>query len=193
MSTVSLLENKYSTATILNAICIKTFGLEYLNWEPETVKSELEIFSKEIPDINLDKIQAISTLMTTEQYYRYYEAFECISNTFNNNAPNFDIATPLNPMEVTWSIVEASLNDIEEFEDKEAFYPEVSAYINTVFLYYGLVKVPSVLKNIVTIEYKAPDWFSKEQINESLLYDKDITHYVNTRLDQLKKEIREQD
>lgn len=179
MNTVKLLEDYFASATSLNMICIENFGLEYLNWEPETVKSELYKITKSIPLINFDKIQAIATLLTTEQYYLYMEPFINISLVLNNESPEFERLLPLDGFQICWSLIEAKLNDPEE----TPFSKEIENFIKMSFKFNGLQKTPEIIKKYILPNY---DEGSEEE------YESELLEFITFRLDKIKKELTEE-
>jgi len=185
------LEDPYAFATVLNKICLDLFTSEYYNWEPETVEDELKKITEFIADINLDKIQAVSTLVSTEQFYNYYEPFEAICNCFNSEEPRFEVATPLYSVNLCWGLMEASLNDSEEFNKPDPFSPEVKAYIQQIFKKDGLSKVPQFVLDkfpLKGIEYEIPD-LDAVQIRYQKEFEVELYEIMRTRVDRIKNSL----
>ena len=124
-----------------------------------------------------DKIQAISTLVATDQFYIYHEAFECIANVLNDKPPYFDVVTPLDGMEVAWALVSAKLND----DDFGSFSNEVLSYITVVLQQQDAPRVPEIIKKYVSLDYpdRTPD----------VLYESDINNYILAKLKKIKNEM----
>lgn len=173
-----LLEDDLTSATTLNIICIRNFGIEYLEWEPEVVESELKKITKNIPKINLDKIQAMCTILTTEQYYTYYEPFAAITRTLNMDDPSFEHSYPIDGFQIAWSITEARLND----NDDSKFSSEVQDYIKICLKYHGVSKTPELIK-----DYVLPDYNDGSEDE----YELELNRFVAGRLKRINDEIKQ--
>lgn len=170
--------NPLISATALNVHCLKLFGSDFYNWDPDTVKSEL---GTSVPEINLDKIQAVSTLVTTETFYRYWEVFEKIGNCFCCNEPRFDTVTPLRPEECIWAMIEAKLND----ETYGPYYMEVIEYVKQVFKHEGVVVCPNYMNFL-----KLPKvYMTSAQKTEQESWLTDTEEYIKKRLQKIQEEI----
>jgi len=184
-----LLEDDLAYASTLNVICIKLFGQAYFNWEPEIIEEELRKITTHISRINLDKIQAISALVTTEQYYTFWETFENISNVLNMNDPQFETATPLSSVEICWSLVEANLND----QEGDIFSNEVLAYINKIFELEGLLEAPTVAKKYLSGDMayrnKKFDTATGGQKKHFFDFNTEISQIVKFRVKQIKQQL----
>lgn len=183
------LENSLVSSTVLNIICLHLFKAGYYNWEPETISMELKEISESIPAINFDKIQAISTLITTEQYYQFYEPFKCLTNVFNMDDPYFMVETPLDGIDICWSIMEAKLNDPENFDNPPVFSKEVEGYVETCFKYSGIIKTPDMIKPYILSNYDKSKDCNEEQIAINLEYEKEINQYILSRVKKIKSDI----
>ena len=183
----SLLEDGLTYATVLNGLCIRLFGQEYLNWDPDVVEAELKKITDDIPQINLDKIQAVSTLMTTELFYNYWEAFEKICNCFNSDSPMFADFTPLDSDDMFWAVIEAQLNDSDQFEKEQPFSDEVQEYMVQIMKKDGVLRLPPFVSIRVALK-KIPDLTSTvvgEGLQQQRDYEKDLNEMIRTRLKQI--------
>lgn len=152
------------SATELHVECIKKYGVEYVNWDPQIVRDD-----EEYDEEDLDKIQAICTLISTDQYYTKMETFFFISRVLNQKPPSFEVLYPLDAPLITWSIIEAKIND----KDFGTFNDEVLGYIKACFQYYGVPHMPKQLKGILNFDY--PDTPDTE-------FDTDIDYYIKEQL-----------
>ena len=156
------------SATKLHSECIKQFGLEYVNWDPIIIREETKYDQED-----LDKIQAICTLISTDHYYTYMESFFLISRILNLKPATFEVLYPLEAAHIVWSILEAKLNDV----DFGIFSEEVIAYIKTCFQFYGVPHIPEQLKKIF------PKMKYRNDPDEE--FDKEIQEYIDTRMKKL--------
>jgi hypothetical protein len=180
---VILLKDEMTPATILNAICLKEFSAQYYNWEPETLKNELV----DLPEINYDKIQAISTIVSTQGFYDYYETFNSVCAVLNNYKPFFSSISPCSILHVCWGIYEAHLND----EDYEEYSPEVLAYIESTMKKDGICRFPTLKdkngSSLITIKYdiySTLDDTAKKLQDE---FEEDAREYLKKRLSTIKE------
>ncbi len=185
----TLMLDHLTSATTLHKICLKLFNPEYINWEPEALEIELtERFGKEIPNINFDKLHGVCTLVSTDLYYTYWESFEVISNVFNCNDPMFNTLTPMNGEQLCWSIVEARLNDLEQFTEKGMFSDEVEAYIQVTLRNNGLVRYPIIIKKYMQTEYDEFKGLNPTQQSLVVEYENEISSFIRSRLKKIKEE-----
>jgi hypothetical protein len=107
-----MLEHPATFATVLHAIGLKYFDVEYYQWDPETIAMEFEEeFGAKLPPENINKILAIAYLQLTDLFYRDWATFHAITGALNNDdrpLQNTDIAIPA---EIAWAVTEAHLND----------------------------------------------------------------------------------
>ena len=78
---------------VLDLMMIKTYGSDWLGWEPET----LEVFIpqdfkiKEISGLAMSKLMALKTLHLVDTYWKQWEVFNWCTMPFNNLYPDFDV------------------------------------------------------------------------------------------------------
>jgi hypothetical protein len=146
-----VLENDQTYSTSLMAVLIDVYGMETAtqDWEPEVLADELMTrFSARIPKVNVDKIQAMLTILTTDLFYIDPIVFNGVCQALNNEESDFAIFNPISCEGVAWGITEATLND----PDPEATYSdEVSRYIGVLIEERGLVFPPNILKSVATL------------------------------------------
>ena len=145
-------------ATILNCAILKLYGVGVYVWEPETLWLQLgDDFRIDVDEFCKHKICAIITLLTTSQFYDYWETFENICIAFNDQDVKFEDMTPLSAEELAWGLMEAKLN-----EDK--FYTisgDTMAYITTILQKEGLAKPPEFISDMV--KYPEAEEYDKKK------------------------------
>lgn len=178
-----ILKNPLSSATSLNAICLKLYGQKYYTLEPETISYMLETAypNIKIPSINYTKINSIATLITTDLFYSYYEPFEQIGNVLNMNDVFPEVGCPLSPSNIVWALIESDLND----EEHIPFSGEVNAYIASSFKNHGSTRIPDIIDKYTKIE----PFPAYVETNGQLEFEADIEMYVKIRLRILKEEM----
>ena len=154
-------------ATSLITAFISKYSTDALEWEPKTIQLQIEEDEKiSIPRVNMDKLQAAIVLLTTNQFYQYYEAFENIGKAFIDNEVDFENDTPLTSEEIAWTIIEARIIDPPEEEPSKIFSAEVKNYIRTILEEEG--------------------WFSLSEIFSFIPYSS-----YSSKLDSLPSDLRE--
>ena len=160
MTTVSLkkvFSNNELYPLLYHLALLNKYGVEYYDWDPETIRSEIrEDFNIEITDIVSNKIQAISTLVSTDHYYLYWEAFESLTKAIVTGYPQFVHITPLYPEEICWGLITACLNDSEYDSIKDLpFSLEVIGYITVTLEMQGIYSPPDFIIDM-PFEKKVP-------------------------------------
>lgn len=128
-------------ATIINAILTKEYGIEWLNWENDTIIAQVQNDFGELSPVNADKILAINIALTTELYYNFLESFEDINNAICDAFVDFEMSTPNEVEHMIWAMVEIAFND----EDDSTFSMDVKAYIDTILKKNGFAQYPKIL------------------------------------------------
>ena len=107
----SLLESPETLGTTLHAMLLEQYGPEVYTWEPETVTLEIiDDFGVEMPSGAFNRWGAIQTVMTTNEFFRRVDAFMAVCNALNTGEPFFTTFDPVTTEEITWALIEVSLN-----------------------------------------------------------------------------------
>lgn len=191
-----IFENKESYATVLMALIIDNYTMEALEWDPITMRAELsEDFNINLPDINSDKISAMTGLLTTDTFYNDWLVFNNTCEVFDSDPFDARILDIITPEQMAWGIAEAALN--EDPEDMPKFAQEVLIFQGKVLEEHGITKVPPILKGAVM----SPDaGFVGDEFDEDPemflgIYEKQksdmdyITEYVKSNLNELISQI----
>lgn len=142
-----LLANE-SFATPLILLCLDKYGMDLLEWAPETIRMELEAdFQLKLPAASLDKIMAAVTILTTNYFYKDVTRFIDLCNILAGDTFQPDTFDPADLSEMLLGITEAMLlwppND--DKEDTE-FSAEIREYISQVLGLEGILKPFDVLQ-----------------------------------------------
>jgi hypothetical protein len=114
----------YATALELDRALIEKYGVEWLDWEPETIWQTIRMdWNTQISRINMDKIMAAKLLHVSDSFWRNWDVFQNVVLAFNNVTPLFDRV-----QDVTVGQVMHALNQAAEIR-KEEFQTEVKYYI----------------------------------------------------------------
>jgi hypothetical protein len=137
-------ESTETFATSLLLLILDQYGTEALEWDPQTLTLELESdFSKKIPAENLDKINAVITAITTDQFYRDPIMFGHICDALNNQPVNFSYMPCPQPEEMAWALTEMAMLEGDKLAE---FSKDVRRYMGVVLENFGLYHPPDVLK-----------------------------------------------
>jgi len=137
-----MLESNDTFATNLLAILIHTYGVEVIDWEPETLYvSIINDFGVNVPDFNRDKIGALTTALTTNQFYVSFNIFHNVCDALTNGGADFETFSPLSVEELSWGVVEVFANDPpEEGDGSRSFSHSVAQYVGVTLAEHGLYK-----------------------------------------------------
>jgi len=137
----SFFSTSRSTPIELDRTLIDKYGVEWLDWEPETITQSIrQDWNTQISRINMDKIMASKLLHVSDEFWRHWEVFQKVVLSFNNITPLFDRV-----QEVTVAQIVHALNQVGEIR-KEEFQDEVLYYIATMAKEEGFIWLPSPLE-----------------------------------------------
>lgn len=152
-------KSEETLGTVLLVMCMDAFGIEFFEWEPETLDSEILLrFGVEMPDVNRDKLWALVTALTTNLFYVSLETFIPTCNALNGSEADFDNYDPVTGEEAAWGIVEVTLVDPpEQGEPGDRFSHEIKTYVGLTLQAEGITKPPAFLKPYTEsdIDYEA--------------------------------------
>jgi len=139
------------TATALLAIVLDLYGTEALEWLPSTLVQEIETDLRiDLPQININRINAAIALMTTDSFYRDPLAFihTCHMLWADTAPPDADDQSPPSPIATAWGVFEASLLDPE---NSRKYSEDVKGTIGVILQQVGIRKPPKVLVDVTTM------------------------------------------
>lgn len=148
-------ESPQVTASVLAVICNDLLTEDFLNYEVETVVDSLQsLLGATIPEENIDKIQALQTIFTTNLFYMQVPAFMAIVDALSGDGVDFDYADMPHVEDVAWAVIEVlMLVPDEDFEN--LFSPDVAGFIKTLLKEEGFHTPPPSLNFIGELE--SPD------------------------------------
>ncbi len=140
----------------LDLVLLKNFELEWLQWMPDTLFSEIEkTFTTSIAEVNRLKILAAQTLHVTDAYWENWEIFEKVLWALNGQVPRAGVIQPPD-LPILMSGV-----DIADGIRNETYGEEVARYCAAVFLHENVFYAPEPLdfcqKYITQQTYKCQD------------------------------------
>jgi hypothetical protein len=142
---------------VLDFALVKQYGREWLNWEPETIYSEIaKDFNCQISEHARSKIQAVKTLHCTDLAWKSWNVFEKVAQALNNNIPRFDLMQPLSLEQVYGAV------DIMEGLENEEFSEEVQRYMAACIMNEEVTFAPPPLPSDVQLFISNPKYFCKD-------------------------------
>jgi len=158
------LKDPNSFATTLVTAVIDTFGTESFDWEPDVLTKEIEKnFGIDLPRMNVDKIQALMTALSSNVFYYDPQAFLHITRALNNRNPQFDTLPNIYTDDILWAVYEVYINDEPE-SLSVAFSEDVRRLIGALLLREGIYNKPKELQFAIYPE----DVFSETTSFESM-------------------------
>jgi hypothetical protein len=121
-------QNPEADATVLNAMIISRYGEQALDWDPLTIRLEIqEDFRVEPVDEVMNKICAMQIVMTSSDFFERIDTFINVCNALADGDPFFEVFTPLEPEEIAFAISTVAMN-----RDMLPFNPTIQRYVKEV-------------------------------------------------------------
>lgn len=134
-------------ATTLLTLVVDTYGTEAFNWDPETLRTELnDDFRIKIPDANFDRLMAAINLLTTDDFYKSLPDFINYCNVLCGDTYDPQTWDPADAAEIAWGITETLLIAPPDENDEHPFTDEILAYIAKALEQEGIITPPDILK-----------------------------------------------
>lgn len=135
-----------SYGTTLLIAMFDTFGIECLKWEPETIEMELKKeFQIDIPEQNLDRLQAAMSVLTSNLFFVSLEAFNVTCNSLNFARVDGNTFIPADIEDIMWGITEVNLI-LGADANKNEFSRDIQLYVGKVLESEGVLDPPSILQ-----------------------------------------------
>ncbi len=98
-------------ATTLLSLLLRTYGLQVMEWEGETIQLEVkDDFHLEMPRKVYDQLMALLTALTTDEVYKDVAVFDEICSALNGRGLGVERDVP--PVtDVAWAVTEIRIND----------------------------------------------------------------------------------
>lgn len=135
---------------VLDLALIRSFQLEWLTWEPETIWASIHsMFQTNVSEHNRAKIRAIQTLHVVQAPWELWQVFEKTCQALNNNVPRYDVMQ-VPTLEQLYAGV-----DIMDTLRREEFSQEVKSYMAAAVLNEDVFYVPAPL-DFIQVEVSQP-------------------------------------
>jgi hypothetical protein len=124
---------------VLDTMLLDRYGADWLDWEPQTIVTELkeDFRQPSISALNWQQIQAVKTCHLTPAPWRAWDGFVVVCAALNNNIPNF--RTLVKP---TIAQVMVALDIMSRIDD-HLFSEEMAQFLAACFLDEGVYFLPT--------------------------------------------------
>lgn len=181
------LQEKNLLATPMVIGLLDIYGMEVLEWLPETLCMEIQDdFQVPLQEPLLSRVLTGFAILTTDDFYKSLPDFVMHCNILSGDSFNPDMWDPADAGECAWGITEAMLLSPPEEDDEEPFAPEIVAYIGAVLDSEGIMTAPDVLRIAVRSQ---PD-FDLGAFSEDPELGSAVTQFENSKSDEINQLIR---
>lgn len=133
-------------ATSALTMLVDDFGSEVVSWEPETLALNMKDRYGQEPNQGLsDRINAISSLYTTDMFLVDLQTFLAICNSLNFGVVSSETLIPADVDDVLWGVTEAYMNIPDEIKE-HGFSHDIRRYVGMLLADAGITKAPSVVE-----------------------------------------------
>lgn len=173
MKAVDLLKDHDTFTTTVMAILYDKYGTEFIDWDPSTVDLMIYEDFGFFPDNNLkDKVQAGSSLITEDLFYKSFNVFSVTCNILSLHGYSTTMLIPPEADEVAWGCLEAKLLDSRY--NPEAFSQEIKEYTGFILEREGIYTPPSIL-DFADYEENILDSLDEDEEFGKLVMERQVT------------------
>lgn len=131
----SMWQNAEADATVINAMLISRYGEEALDWDPLTIRLEIQDDFRVAPsDEVMNKICAMQIVMSSSDFFERIDTFINVCNTLAEGDPFFEVFTPLESEEIAFALATVAMN-----RDMLPFNHTIRRYVKEVLKADGFV------------------------------------------------------
>lgn len=133
----------YATSALL--ILLDKFDMSIMEWDPVTLSMEIVAnFGFEPSQGLLDRVNAASSLYTSNLFQLSLETFSAVCNSLNFGTVTSELFLPADLDDVLWGVTEAQVLMGEE-TDSTPFSHNIARYVGTLLIDEGVRRPPSIL------------------------------------------------
>jgi hypothetical protein len=145
---------------VIDFALLKTFNLEWLGWEEETIWAEIQrLFKTQISEHARAKVRTVKTCHVANGPWEQWQVFEKVVQGLNNNVPRWGIMQAPT-LEQLYAAI-----DILAGLRKQDFSDEVKRYMAAAVLHEDVVFVPPPL-DFIQVEVSHPHYVCQDCGNE---------------------------
>jgi len=135
------LSQDLSGFNVIHALEAITQTGDWVTWEYETIKKEVERAGQSITEKNMNTIMAIKTLLNSNVFFENPRAFEKVCLALNGRHVDYSVVQPLEA-----SVMAACVLMVQHLRDLSQFSAEVAAMIAVHLVDQGYVIAPHILR-----------------------------------------------
>lgn len=92
-TTINLFQHPDAHPIVLELALLQKYGPEYFLWEPETLEWRIpqDFKTRDVSELNMNKIQALKMLHVSNRYWREWEIFNVCTAPLNGSYPDFEV------------------------------------------------------------------------------------------------------
>lgn len=137
-----MISSPHTLGTVMHAICLRAFGTDMYEWEPEALAMEIrDEFGVEASAAGLTRLNALISGLVSDSVYRDWIAFAAVCSGLCTEDGEIDLDGFIPSAVAAWGVIELLLND----DTPGTWSPEVARYVGTILAEDGFVKAPGVL------------------------------------------------
>lgn len=107
----SMWQNPEADATVVNAMLLSKYGEQALDWDPLTIRMEIQADFHVAPaDEVMNKICAMQLVMSSPDFFERIDTFINVCNTLAEGDPFFEVFTPLESEEIAFALATVAMN-----------------------------------------------------------------------------------
>lgn len=139
---INLFQHPDSHPVVLDLLLLRKYGPDWLSWESEFIREKIPVDfpTKDLSDLNMEKIQAVRVLHLNDTFWQRWENFNPIVQVFNNQFPDFQkLQVPATAM------IAVAIDTAKRIREDVKWSPEVVDYMRMVCRYDGVFRPPEPL------------------------------------------------
>lgn len=146
----SLFSHPAAHPIVLDLIVFNKYGLEWMEWEPETVQAALQKDFGNVSDLALSKLMAMRTLHVSGAFWREWEVFGWCCMALNGIFPDFQVmqVPSVEQCAIAVDIANRTRSDVSWSE-------EVRIYLSTVHVHQGIEVAQPPLEDLADVDIGA--------------------------------------
>jgi hypothetical protein len=134
----------YATSALL--LLVDAFDVEMMEWDPVTLSMEIAAnFGFEPSQGLLDRVNAASSLYTSNLFHLSLETFSAVCNSLNFGTVTSEMFLPADLDDILWGVTEAKVMTGDMFDDTP-FSHNIARYVGALLSDEGIRRPPSVLE-----------------------------------------------
>jgi hypothetical protein len=165
-SVKEILQDDKTFTTVILTILMDKYGTDFLYWDPVTVGLEIKSDFGFIPDRPLlDKIQAGTSILINDLFFKSLETFNTICNVLNIGVFSSELFMPATLDDCMWGCTEAKLMLGEDYTNK--FSHDIAGYIGLLLSNEGIYTPPQIVN---FAEYPTADNVEDIAFTDEVMY-----------------------